>query len=370
MIGLNLLYLLPGIVGGTETYAAGLLSALAKAVNRNNYIVYLNKESEKWPIPQISNIRAELCPVNATNRGRRYLYEQLFLPRLLEKHKVDVIHSLGYVGPLWAPCPSIVTIHDLNFIDIGHNMPFIRRHVLKNISTRAAHKAKFVITVSNYSKSMICEKLNIEKEKVVVTSEGPPRNESLIHQESDKKILMGYQIRGSYIAAFCGGHEHKNIMRLIQAFMEARKTLKHKLVLIGHTSRNIRPSQITDNIITTGYIPTAHVLPLLRSADVFVFPSLYEGFGLPVLEAQKAGVPIVCSNAGALPEVAGNGALFFDPSSVPELVEKIIHVAQNSNLRAELIKRGTKNLLRFSWEKTAMATMAVYMRSAEFGNRH
>ena len=104
-IGINLLYLLPGVVGGTETYAAGLLQGLAEIDQRNEYVVFVNRESENWPLPQAANFTRVVCPVRAAGRASRYFFEQVRLPRLLAQYHIDVVHSLGYVGPLVAPCP-------------------------------------------------------------------------------------------------------------------------------------------------------------------------------------------------------------------------------------------------------------------------
>ena len=112
--------------------------------------------------------------------------------------------------------------------------------------------------------------------------------------------------------------------------------------------------------MNTGYVPDEHILPILSFADLFVFPSWYEGFGLPILEAQKTGVPIICSKAGSLPEIAGEGAIFFDPYSIPEISEKIRLCIENAEMRKLLINKGYENIKRFSWEKAALETLKVY----------
>src|SRR5437870_13548482 len=114
-IALNLLYLIPGVVGGTETYAAGLLHGLANVDAQDQFVVFVNRESQQWPLPVSPNFTRVICPVSALSRSRRYFFEQVLLPRWLQKHAIDVVHSLGYVSPLFTSCASIVTIHDLNF---------------------------------------------------------------------------------------------------------------------------------------------------------------------------------------------------------------------------------------------------------------
>jgi glycosyltransferase involved in cell wall biosynthesis len=361
-IGINLLYLLPDVVGGTETYATGLLHGLKQAGEAHEYVVFVNKESARWPLPQVANFTRVVCPVRAAGRSWRYLFEQFRFPRMLKNYEVDVIHSLGYVGPLRTPCSAVVTVPDLNYITIGHTMPIYKRYLLRFFSAQAAQRAKAVITISSYSKGVICNKLKILPNKVTVTLLGPRWNLNFISQDIVSKIKASYGISGPYLVAFGGGALHKNIPRLLQAFAKLKKELSHKLVLIGHLPTDVNPRELSGDIISTGYVPAEHVLALLSAAEIFVLPSLYEGFGLPVLEAQQVGVPVVCSMAGSLPEVAGEAAVFFDPYSVEDMAEKIAWVAHDPVLQGELCQKGLANVRRFSWEQTARETLAVYAK--------
>ena len=359
-IGINLLYLLPEIVGGTETYAAGLLHGLAQIDKKNEYFVFVNNESAEWFIPQVPNFNRVICSVKAIKRNRRYFFEQFRLPNLLKEKKIDLVHSLGYVGPFFSPCPAIVTVPDLNYMMIGYTMPLYKRYLLHYISSQAARRAKAVITISNYSKSAICNKLNIPSEKIFVTLLGPRSNDADVSMSNLGNIKDRYGITGSYMVAFGGRALHKNIPRLLQAFVGLNKVFPCKLLLVGHVPANVVAMDLSEDVITTGYVPAEHVLPLLRGAEVFILPSLYEGFGLPVLEAQQAGVPVVCSNAGSLPEVAGEGALFFNPNSIEDLEEKLTRVMGDQDLKETLRKKGLNNVKRFSWGKTALDTLTVY----------
>ncbi len=365
-IGINLLYLLPGVVGGTETYAAGLLQGLAQIDQRNEFVVFVNRESASWPLPEAPNFSRVVCPVQATSRSRRYFFEQLRLPRLLAKYKIDVLHSLGYVGPLLSPCPSVVTIPDLNYITLKHTMPSIKRIVLRFFSIQSAQRADHVITISNFSKEEISRAIKLNPSKISVTYLGPMKNGNTIFLENWVKLKRGYGIQEPYVVAFGGGSLHKNIPRLIKAFAMVKEAFPHGLVLVGRISSNVDLSAesigraVRDRIITPGYVPEEHILPLLSHADLFVLPSLYEGFGLPVLEAQQAGVAVACSNAGSLPEVGGDGALYFDATSVENIAQTIRRCLADAKLRSELILKGRENLKRFSWKKTARETLVVY----------
>jgi glycosyltransferase involved in cell wall biosynthesis len=364
-IAINLLYLLPNIVGGTETYAAGLLRGLSQIDRQNEFLVFVNKESTEWPVPQATNFIRIMCPVKAVNRSRRYIFEQIHLPKLLKKYQIDLVHSLGYVGPLCAPCPTVVTVPDLNYYAVGQTMPFGKRNLLRFFSICAAKRAKTVITISSFSKDMICKELKIQDEKVVVTFLGPRWEDNSVSQDIASTIKASYGISDSYFVAFGGTALHKNIPRLLLAFAEIKNKLPQKLVLIGILPPNVNLKELPEDIIETGYVPAAHVLPLLSGAELFILPSLYEGFGLPVLEAQQAGVPVVCSTAGSLPEVAGKGAIFFNPYSITDIAEKIFAMASNPVLKADMRQKGLANARRYSWEKMARETLAVYMQVYE-----
>ncbi len=363
-IGINLLYLLPGVVGGTETYAAGLLHGLAEIDERNEYVVFMNRESERWPLPQAVNFTRVVCPIRAAGRTSRYLFEQVRLPRLLAQYHIDVVHSLGYVGPLVAPCPSVVTIPDLNYITLKRTMSGVKRTALRFFSIQSAQRANHVITISDFSKREICRTIKLHPDKMTVTHLGALRNGASNSSENWTELTRRYRIREPYVVAFGGRTLNKNIPHLIRAYALMKDAFPHSLVLIGHIPSNVdlaaESKEIRDRVTITGYVPEEHILPLLSHADLFVAPSLYEGFGLPVLEAQQAAVAVACSTAGSLPEVGGDGAIYFDPTSIEQIADAIRRCLADARLRSQLILKGRENLVRFSWDKTARETLSVY----------
>ena len=364
-IGLNLLYLIPGIVGGTETYAAGLLYGLAQTSGAHEYLLFMNEESAHWPIPPTPNLTRVICPVRAVRRSRRYFFEQVRLPLLLKRHAVDVVHSLGYVGPLWTPCPAVVTVPDLNFIALRQTMPPAKRAVLGFFSAAAARRAREVITISQFSKRAICETLKIASNRVTVTPLGPRHGVAPVSMVELEAVKQRYGLTKPYMAAIGGGAIHKNIPRLLEALAAMKSAGPYLLALVGHLPPDVKLAAANRrDVVAIGYIPREHLLALLSGAEVFVLPSLYEGFGLPILEAQQVGVPVVCSMAGALPEVAGEGALFFDPYSIADMADKMTLVLQSPALRSDLRQKGLANVRRYSWEQTAKDTLAVYVKAA------
>lgn len=376
-IGINLLYLLPGIVGGTETYATELMRELAISAPEHEFIVFVNQEAAEWPLPEASNTTRVICKVTGSNRAIRYLYEQLKLPLLLRQWKIDLVHSLGYVGPIFALCPHIITIHDLNFIDLAQSIPFHRRFPLKFFSTFSAKNSDAVITVSKYSKSRIHEYMNLADGKIQVIYEAPKQEPAGFEPVKWQDLVHQYNIQKPYIVAFGGRSLHKNIITLFKAFAELNSDYEHyQLVVIGHLPANVdmaaiqKQKNLRGRVRSTGYVPDSHIHPLLVHAELLALPSLYEGFGLPVLEAQQANVPVVCSTAASLPEIAGDGAIFFDPTSYKDLARVMTLVLEDNELQNQLIRRGQENLQRFSWQKTALDTLQLYKNVYNDGAAH
>ncbi len=214
-IGLNLLYLLPGIVGGSQTYAVSLIQALAALDTENEYFLYLNRESENLEITAAANFRRVICPVQAVRRESRYAYEQLRLPGALRRDKINLLHSMGYVGPLAAPCPHIVSVLDL--IYRGHQVMMTSRKqkALEFFVKQSARRANQIITISENSRREIAEDIGIRPDKITVTYlAGRPAAAPSMPQER-ALVLARYEIAGPYVLAFSSANPVKNIPRLM-----------------------------------------------------------------------------------------------------------------------------------------------------------
>ena len=360
-VALNLLYLLPGVVGGTETYAKYLIEALAAIDSTNEYVLFLNHESADFPLSVGANFRRVVSAVRASNRGTRYAWEQAILPWQLLAAKADIVHSLGYVGPFWTHCPHVVTIHDVNYRDPLVEMSGFKRRVLSTFVGGAATRANHILTMSEFSKSQIVRLLGVSPEKVT-TAHLAPKRESAIPQH----LRRTCHAPRPYIIAFGGSTPHKNIPRLVAAFAEIANRIPHQLVIVGRLPDNgsvaaaVSAAPIRDRVELTGYLSDDELNSVLRGADILAFPSLYEGFGLPILDAQAAGVAVVCSTAGSLPEVAGRGAILFEPTSITAISDALLRATGDPRVRSDLIEAGHENVERFSWLSTARTTLRVY----------
>src|SRR5574340_338944 len=172
-VGLNLLYLIPAEVGGTETYAVGLVRGLSAIDHQNEYVLFLNRENAKLELARGPNFQSVTLHCHARSRPLRYAWEQLVLPWELAYRRIDVVHSLGYIGPLFTHCPAVVTIPDLNFIALRGMIPEVRRQTLELFTASGARRATHIITISEFSKSQITAYLSIAPDKVAVTHLGP-----------------------------------------------------------------------------------------------------------------------------------------------------------------------------------------------------
>ncbi len=368
-IGLNLLFLVPGVVGGTETYAVSLLRSLAALDRDNRYTLFVNEESRDSGWVRQENFATVVCAVRARSRASRYAYEQAVLPRLARRHGVDLLHSLGYVSPLRLRCPSVVTVHDLNYEAIPDSFTPLRRAVLRYFVPRGARRAETVLTLSEASRERIVARLGVPESKVVVTPCAADRPTA--GGDADFAALGArLGIERPYLLALSSGSPHKNLARLVRAFARLAPDGRPQLVVAGHEptrGESLRALAqelgLGDSVRFTGYLSDHDLALVRRNATVFVFPSLYEGFGIPVLEAMEAGVPVVASNVASLPEVVGDAGRLVDPSSVDDIAAGLREVLADEALRQDLVRRGYRQLRRFSWESTARRTLEVYERA-------
>lgn len=367
-IALNLLYLIPGVVGGTETYARSLITALARLDEDHDYTLYVNRESADLDITPSDNFRRVVCPVVAMQRAYRYGWEQFVLPIQLRQLSPDLVHSLGYVGPIASGRPQVVSVHDVNYLGHSGRQTPVGRRAFQFFVEKTVERASHVITISRFSRGEIMRHLGVPPEKVSVVYCAAREANTASTGLPEQSVEALRRITQPFMIAFSSLSAHKNIARLIAAFARISSEVPHSLVLIGHMpekSAEIRAEleRTGDHRIHfTGFIPDDDVDALMKRASLFVFPSLYEGFGLPILDAQEAGIPIACSDVAALPEVAGEGAILFDPLSIDDMAAKLKRALLDPDLRETLTRKGKVNATKFSWDKAARETMGIYRK--------
>lgn len=370
-IGINTLFFIPGKVGGSETYIRNLISKLSDIDKENEYFIFANKENfNEFKIDK-PNFHKALCPINASFKPGRILWEQLVLPLQTLKYKIDILFSPGYTAPVFTKCKQVVAIYDLNYYH--HSEDFSRFELIfwKLLIPLSARVADRIIVLSNNSKRDIENVLDVPSNKVVpiYLAANIFSNAADWTKEKIREVKKKYQIDKDYILSVAAFHPHKNLYRLIEAYkiLKDRYGSGHKLVLVGMKARAskavegaIKGMSLEKDVIFTGWVPVEDIPILYKGAAIFVFPSLFEGFGIPPIEAMTCGTPVAVSNTTSLPEVVGDAGLFFNPMDIEDIAAKIHTIVANKNIRDELIKKGFEQAKKFSWDKTARETLDVF----------
>src|SRR5207253_8046914 len=299
----------------------------------------------------------------------------LTLSKELRRHPVDVLH-VQYTAPPFAPCPVIVTIHDLSFEHLPET--FNRRSVaqLRFTVRRTARKAARILTSSEFSRRDIVETYAINPDRVAVTALAAPTYFAPVENETElKKIRESYGIERDYILSLGSIQPRKNLVRLVEAYLCLRRIRRDsklpQLVLAGkrgwldsETFHAADREGCGRDILFTGYVPERDLPALYSGAISFVYPSFFEGFGLPVVEAMQCGAPVIAGNQTSLPEVVGEAGLLFDPFDTRALIEAMARVIGDSELRKTLRGKGLERAKDFNWKTTAQRTLQVYEEAA------
>lgn len=366
-IGINALYLLPGKVGGSETYIRNLIKYLTALDSENTYFLFINLESrgifDEYP-PRITIVP---CPVQAAIRPFRILWEQLVLPFQLRRHKIDMLLSAGMTAPFFCPCPSVLVIFDLQHINQPHNFSSWYLFFLRTIIYLSAKTADGIITISDNTRQDIVKHYKIQSHGIAITHLAVDHALFFPRNNGDAKAITAkYKLPDRYLLYSAALLPHKNHERLLRTFKQIKKELPgRKLVLSGawETGQErvvdlIAGLGLQDDVIMLGWIPFEDLPALYSGAEMFLFPSLHEGFGLPILEAMACGVPVVCSRIEPLIEIAENAALLVDPYNEDDIARGILRVFRDKTMRMKLIEAGILRAKTFTWERTAIDTSA------------
>lgn len=289
------------------------------------------------------------------------------LPLRAARERLDVLHTT-YAAPLLAPCPVVVTVHDISFV--SHPEWFSDRdlRVLSLTVPWSMRRAARIVTVSELCRAEIVEHYRVPEERVVAipNAAGPAAQPLTEAEAKDELARLELDLRRPYLLAVGNLQPRKNLPRLFEAFRRLTVGgLDIDLVIAGprhYLGEQVLAAgrEVGDRIHFTGYLGDRQLAACYRCAEVFVFPSLFEGFGIPALEAMAHGVPVASSSGGALPEVCGDAAVYFDPLEVESIEDALRRVLTDSDLRSGLIRAGHSRESRFSWSRSAEQTLAVY----------
>lgn len=358
---------------GLSQYITKLLQQLALIPNGPEFEVIVYDDEKSLFVPPSDNMKAICFGKKLHNPLINLAWHLVGLPLLCRKRGYDVLFlpAANRRAPFWLPCPSVGTVHDFSSTHVEDKYDKARMFFIKRYTPVLIRRLNMVLTVSENSKKDIVSFCGIPDEKVVVTPNGvdldvyfPDQSDAVIDQVRSK-----YRIRSPYIL-YVSRIEHpgKNHVRLINAFsrLKAKTRIPHQLVLAGtpwgraeEVYETAAKSPYTEDIAFIGFVDGADLPALYAGAELFVFPSLYEGFGMPILEAMACGTPVICSNVSSMPEVAGNAAILFDPNDEADISQKMGEIIENNELRNDLIQKGFERSRLFSWSSAAQKTLEV-----------
>ena len=355
-IGVNALYLIPGRVGGTEIYLRNLLRALGEIDRANEYYVFTNRETGSKIAPRQLNFRVVEQAVYAAWRPARIVWEQTLLPLAVAAREIDVLLNPGFTAPILCGCPQVTVFHDLQHKRHPEHFRWFDLPFWRFLLYWSAQVSQVLIAVSEATRVDLERFYRVPSEKVRVVPEGvEPEFFEIARRRHPQPFLLSVSTL----------HPHKNFERLLRAFAEFRKARpEFRLVIAGlrgFDAENLELLRdhlgLTQTVEFTGWIPRNELYELYARAFAFLYPSKFEGFGLPVLEALAAGVPAACSLIEPLTSMAGDAALQFDPMDEAALLEAMIRIVSDNQLRIQLADAGPRRAATFSWNTTAQLTL-------------
>lgn len=347
---------------GMGIYTINFIRELAKLDEENEYILYGDVVDENNVLPQQSNF-----VYKKLNAKGLFHYEQFVLPKECKKDRIDILHSPANTSPFFLDknIKRIITLHDLIFLKKEIPLPNNKKQLLGRFyyimcALLNSSKAKTIFTVSEFSKKDIIKMFHLDPDKIIVTPNGHEHFD--ISNATDFNILKGkYNIPDSYYFTLGGEAPSKNTEILLKIFSENNS---RTLIVAGikQLENSVLYNKYKDfsNIKFVPYIEQPDLVGIYKNAKAFIFPSLYEGFGIPLLEAMKCNCSIICSDTTCLPEVAGETALYFNPRNINSILEKINLLENNSNVKSELLKNEKIQVKKFSWKNTALKIKEVY----------
>jgi glycosyltransferase involved in cell wall biosynthesis len=359
-------------LAGNETYAANLVEALAEVDAENRYTVYVTKvEAERrfagrWP----------RVAVRRTLPHTPLVRIPVTLSAELRRRPVDLLH-VQYTAPPFAPCPVVVTVHDLSFEHLPETFKRRSRVQLRLTVRRTARAAAHVIAPSEYTRQDLIKSYGLDPARVSVVPLAAAAHFRPVEDAGELgRVRERYRIAGDYILAVGSIQPRKNLARLVRAYADLRRARGRsnlpQLVLVGRqawlygeTLRAVEESGARDSIILTGYVSEADLPALYTGALCFVYPSFFEGFGLPPLEAMRCGVPVLAGDLTSLPEVVGDAGLLVNPLDTGALARALARLVDDADLRRDLRERGLDRARSFDWRHTARMTVEVYRKVKE-----
>jgi glycosyltransferase involved in cell wall biosynthesis len=357
---------------GIETSSLELIKNLQQLDSKFEFVVFAKNDVDRACLEESNNLKIH------TVAGKIFAdFEQVFLPLAAKGEKIDLLHCTGNTTPYFSPAPVVQTLHDIIFMDpIPRNDTWYQRignRYRRNLVPLISERSKAIITVSQYEKDRIISRLGIDDKKIEVIYNGINQKHFRIINDPEalKRVRTTYNLPANFILFLGNPAVRKNPLGVLEAYaMYASKTpnplplvtpgLSHKF--IAHALRHLNTEFNPARFITPGYIKDEDLPHLYALSELFMFPSLSEGFGMPIVEAMACGTPVITSKISCMPEVAGNAAVLVDPMSPPSIAEGLLQLVSHPELRTRKIQQGLVNAKRFSWQNTAEKVLSIYER--------
>jgi len=347
---------------GNETYVRSLLRGFAEIDRKSEFFAYISEPGAEQSIPQRFNVRRV-----SANPYSRLGWD---LGRLMRQDRPDLIH-VQYTAPLLGRVPVVVTVHDVSFLEHPEYFTRVRQWQLRCTVAHTIRRAARILTVSEFSRDAILRSCDVDPGKIrVVPNAASPEFRVIGRDRAVGAARARLGFHEPFVFSVGDLQPRKNQIGLIAAFAQlltAHPQLKHHLVLTGKETwftPRVREAALKSGfagrIHFTGFVSDEELLNFYNACDCFVFPSFYEGFGLPILEAMACGRAVACSNTSAMPEVADGAGLLFNPHSVDDIRRSMADILLDAELRGRMERLGVQRAAYFSWQKSARATLEVY----------
>lgn len=359
---------LPSQPVGAGNYIIQLIRALVHQFGEDEFVIFAQGSGPALiNLPEHENVDWVIFPDRKP--GIRLVWEQLILPSHVQESGVDLLHSLHYTRPLRLSCSSVVTFHDMTFFLYPQLHTRIRRLYFPSMIRASAKRAQALVAVSESTRQDAMRILGIPPEKITTTQLGlNPAFRPIQEGEGRRIVAEKYHLPGKFILYVGLVEPRKNLPVLINAYQRlAANGIEYHLVIVGRYGwmyedviRQVKELNLIDRVHFIGYIPQEDLPLVYNLSSLFVYPTLYEGFGLPVLEAMACGKPVITSNVASLPEIVEEAGLLIPPGDVQALTRTIGAVFEDQALRDDLSRKGPVQAARFTWQRTAQLTYQVY----------
>ncbi len=370
---MNLLWLVPGVVGGSEEYTTRLLGALREADPEDlDVTLYVNRLLAQAYPDLAHGFRTRVGPVTGANKALRVASENTWLGWRSRRDGIEVMHHLGGIFPAWRPAPTVLTIHDLQPLAMPEHFSGAKRNFSAFVIPRSVRAAPVIVTLTQFTKGDLEARLGVDPDRVVVVPPGFDVPVGAVAADAEPRVRAAYQLSDApYFLFPAKTWPHKNHELLLRAFALVHEKRPDSLLVLtgGEAHSEVRlhaiaeELHISDAVRRTGRIPASDVDVLYRAAAALAFPSLYEGFGIPVLEAMSRGCPVLAADATALPEVVGGAGLLLPPDDPERWSEAMLQVLEDDALRDRLIGAGHRRAREYEWESSAEVLAEVYRRA-------